>query len=110
VYADPHGLQSSPHVFPIRADVRRGNSGGPVLDAAGDVIGVVFAKVDTPAIYAKTGQRIEDVGFGLGLHVLRDFLRPLGVKLLSAGSGERLDEQARLARAREFVAQVRCWR
>lgn len=42
-------------IYQLSADVRQGNSGGPVVDPDGDVVGVVFAK-------AMEG---EDVGFAL---------------------------------------------
>jgi len=31
-------------IYALQADVQPGNSGGPLLDAAGDVVGVVFAR------------------------------------------------------------------
>ena len=35
---------SSLEIFQLSADVRQGNSGGPLIDASGDVAGVVFAR------------------------------------------------------------------
>lgn len=42
---------------PFRADVRSGNSGGPVVDLTGDVVATVFA--------ASTGDRSHDNGLGV---------------------------------------------
>lgn len=53
---DIYGGSASAHeIYQLSADVRQGNSGGPVVDPDGDVVGVVFAK-------AMEG---EDVGFAL---------------------------------------------
>lgn len=53
---DIYGDGASVHeIYQLSADVRQGNSGGPVVDPDGDVVGVVFAK-------AMEG---EDVGFAL---------------------------------------------
>lgn len=48
--ADPSPLQ----IYQLGADVRQGNSGGPLLSEAGKVVGVVFAKAkgDLPVGYA----------------------------------------------------------
>jgi serine protease Do len=48
--------------FAIDADIRRGNSGGPVIDDRGYVVGVVSAKVNTPAMFQRTGQVMRDIG------------------------------------------------
>jgi S1-C subfamily serine protease len=47
-------------VYALRGNVRSGNSGGPLLDADGDVLGVVFASaIDDPATgYALTAQQV----------------------------------------------------
>jgi serine protease Do len=100
----------NPHVFAMRIDVRSGNSGGPVLDDAARVIGVVFAKIDTPAVYAKTGERVRNVGFGLRLPVVRDFLRRHAIDFADSDAGAPLEAEARYTRAREFIAQIGCWR
>ncbi|NYD43625.1 MarP family serine protease [Nocardioides panaciterrulae] len=47
-------------VFSLRGLVRPGNSGGPIVDAAGDVVGVVFAAsvTDPDTGYALTGEQV----------------------------------------------------
>ncbi|MHA6798034.1 MarP family serine protease [Bounagaea algeriensis] len=49
-------------VYTVRGDVRSGNSGGPLIDPEGDVVGVVFgAAVDDPATgFALTAQEVAD--------------------------------------------------
>ena len=99
-----------PGIFAMHIDVRRGNSGGPVLDAAANVIGVVFAKVDTPSVYANTGTIVRDIGLGIRPDVASSFLRDQGLRIHRSTASELLDKAARLRRASEFVVQVRCWK
>jgi S1-C subfamily serine protease len=49
-------------VFSIRGLVRPGNSGGPIVDSDGDVVGVVFAAsvTDDDTGYALTADQVED--------------------------------------------------
>src|SRR5690606_14573619 len=55
-------------VFSIRAQVRPGNSGGPLISEEGDVIGVIFAaSVEDPSTgYALTAEQVaEDARAGI---------------------------------------------
>lgn len=49
-------------VWSLRASIRPGNSGGPVLNSAGDVVGVVFAASvsDAATGYALTSQQVRE--------------------------------------------------
>ncbi len=99
-----------PHIFALQVPVRRGNSGGPVLDAAGQVIGVVFAKVNTPAVYKRTGEFVKDVAYGLHLEAVRQFLARLAVNLHHNATEQPLTGKQRFQRAHEFIVQIGCWR
>jgi len=99
-----------PSRFAIRADVRAGNSGGPVVDEYGQVVGVVIAKIDTVRVWQRTGQDIQDVGFAIATGPVLEFLRQSGIEpspaeaSASLGIGEQL-----LDKARQFTVRVGCW-
>lgn len=60
------GLRDNPLHFTISAPVQPGNSGGPLLDAQGHVVGVVVAKLNAMEIAKMTGGDIpQNVNFAI---------------------------------------------
>ena len=94
----------------MKIDVRRGNSGGPVLDRAGRVVGVVVAKINTPSVYAATGRLVRDVGIAIRLWAVMEFLRDHGVKIAESSTLPPLTQAEVFSKAHRFVGQVGCWR
>jgi serine protease Do len=110
VYIDPIDFLSDTPSIPFSGEVRHGNSGSPVLDNRGAVVGVVFAMVDAEKVFQKTGYRINDIGMAIPNRVVLDFLRKNAVEFLAApASGSRSRGQL-LSEARNYVRQVTCWR
>lgn len=94
----------------IKADIEPGDSGSPLLERHGLVIGVMNAKANTPLIYQKTGAVISDRGFGIPLPVVLDFLRRNGVVWRSGQARAALTAAQLLSVARRYVARIDCWR
>ena len=70
--------------------VQPGNSGGPVVDASGNVVGVVVSKLNALKTAVVTGDIPQNVNFALSLLTLRSFLEAHGVEYRSASSIKRL--------------------
>jgi S1-C subfamily serine protease len=102
------GLRTPRLVF--KADVRGGNSGGPLYDTFGLVIGVVFGEIDTPKVYRRTGKTVVDVGFAIPGSVASQFLARHGVKPTAASPGAALGPAELQAQANRQVVRVNCWR
>lgn len=75
------GLRDDPSDFQISAPVQPGNSGGPLLDMGGNVIGVVVAKLNAARVAEMTdGDIPQNVNFAVkGTEVLA-FLRGQGIR------------------------------
>lgn len=94
----------------LRGDIRRGNSGGPLLDTGGSVLGVVFAKVDSVTVYQTTSQVVQEIGLASPGDILTTFLSAQGVDY-RVGYGRPPQPVDRIMEdLRPFMAQIGCWK
>jgi S1-C subfamily serine protease len=94
----------------IRGDIRRGNSGGPLLDSGGNIIGVVFAKINSVNVYRSTGQVVRNVGYALPGDVLEAFLKTQDIDFSLTRHHAPKSAERMLEDARPFLVQVGCWK
>jgi len=85
------GLGDNQTQFQISAPVQQGNSGGPLLDRQGHVIGVVVSKLNAARVAQRTGDIPQNVNFAVKGTEALDFLRRSGVTPVMRDSpgGER---------------------
>lgn len=89
--------------------LRHGNSGGPLLDDRGNLLGLVISKLDRTAFYAATGRESEDLVFAVANPSLIEFLARNGLHLDSARGQDALDGEADSATsAARRVVRVVC--
>ena len=94
----------------ITAPVQKGSSGGPVLDDAGQVVGIVVSKLNALRIAKATGDVPQNINFAIKSSLARKFLDRHKVKYRTAsrpfGSSPAKIAQA----ARQYTVLIRCLR
>lgn len=95
------GLQGEPSLFQISVPIQAGNSGGPLVTHAGEVIGIVSSTAG-PAFFAEqTGALPQNVNYALK----SDFVLPLLVA--PPAQPQAKDRQGAIERAVKSVCAVR---
>lgn len=96
-------------IFQMTAPVQPGNSGGPVLDSTGNVVGVVMAKLDALKVALVTGDIPQNVNFAVSAGTARAFLDTQDVPYETAPSTNELKPADVAAKARRFTVLIECW-
>lgn len=111
VVSNLQGPSNNSSLVQITAPIQPGNSGGPLLDSKGHVVGVVVGKLDALKVARATGDIPQNINFAIRVHALRAFLNVNGVTY-EQGSflsfDKRPDEIPGLSGA--FTTIVECWR
>jgi S1-C subfamily serine protease len=105
------GLRDDSRFIQISAAVQPGNSGGPAVDEAGRLMGVVVAKLNAVAIARLTGDIPQNVNFAIKVTTLVNFLEAHNIAYEPAETAAReLPATERAARAEAASTQVECWK
>ena len=102
------GMANDPSILQISAPVQPGNSGGPLIDRSGAIVGVVVSKLDVARLSKVTGDFAQNINFAVKSEVLRLFLDANRVQYRNSNSTQRLDGIKIAERARQFTVQVYC--
>ena len=102
------GLGNDPNMIQISAPVQPGNSGGPLIDRAGAIVGVVVSKLNVERLAKLTGDLAQNVNFAVKPEVLRLFLDANRIPYRTTAPGKRLEGFEIADRARLFTVQIIC--
>ena len=94
----------------ITAPVQPGNSGGPVLDASGNVVGVVVARLDALKMARLTGGLPQNVNFAIGAGPVRAFLDAHDVPYETEPSNKVMSTADIAAKAKGYTLLIECLR
>ncbi len=92
-------------MFQISAALQAGNSGGPVFDMNGQVIGIAIAKLNAAEVFKWTGDLPENVAYAVKAPYLQALLSAAPESVSKAGTlkplrGATLEEPKRKSRPR----------
>lgn len=68
------GIMDDPHCYQIDAAIQPGNSGGPLVDSAGDVIGMAVAKLKNTESMMESGDIAQNVNYAIKSSFILAFL------------------------------------
>ncbi len=104
------GIRNNPTQMQISVPIQRGNSGGPVFDQAGNVIGVVVSKLDALKLAASVGDLPQNVNFAIRGEVMRTFLEHNQVNFAVSRSSTKLESTDIASQGAAVTVRVRCIR
>lgn len=104
------GLGNDSRYIQITSPVQPGNSGGPLLDRSGLLVGVVIAKLDALRIAKITGDIPQNVNFAIRGLVVQAFMEANDVSFEQARPGEELSVADIGAVAKNATIPILCKR
>ncbi len=110
IVSSASGPRGDTRLLQITAPVQPGNSGGPLLDGAGRLIGVVVSQLNAVRVAQAVGNVPQNVNFAITGEVLSDFLAARGVTPARAAEPAPLTTQEIARRAQQFTVLIECWR
>jgi S1-C subfamily serine protease len=102
------GLRGDASRFQISAPIHKGNSGGPILDQAGQVIGIVTSKLNALAVEKRMGDLPQNISFGVKGEVALAFLESHAAAVRSGADGAKLENTEVAAIGRDVTVLVAC--
>lgn len=104
------GLGGDARYVQITAPVQGGNSGGPLLDSSGAVVGVIVSKLDVAAVARATGDVAQNVNFAIKSAAVRSFLSINDIAHEAVTTDATKDRTVVAAEAQQYTVLVECWK
>jgi S1-C subfamily serine protease len=103
------GLGDDARVIQFSAPIQPGNSGGPLLDQSGNVVGVVTSKLSPLWTARAIGDIPQNVNFAIKSSVVKDFLDSRDVRYGTAISDSKLETADIGENVGKSVALIECF-
>ena len=104
------GIRGDTRHLQITAPVQAGNSGGPLLDRSGNVVGVVVAKLNAVSVAMVTGDIPQNINFAIKRGMVESFLDVHHVPYETRPSKTSLKVVEVSDRAAKITVVVECWK
>jgi S1-C subfamily serine protease len=102
------GPAGSTQLFQITAPVQPGNSGGPVVDDKGLLMGVVVSRMSDDYAYQHSGALPQNINFAIQPDRVRAFLDRHDVRYESSSANATVSTQGIAAQAQHYTVPISC--
>ena len=104
------GVGDDSSQFQIQAPVQIGNSGGPIYDKYGNIVGVVVAQLDKLKMAKTIGSLPENVNFGIKASTVKQFLNSSGLSTKWAERNKEMSNKEISKIASKQTVMVVCYK
>lgn len=101
------GIGNDTSVLQFSAPIASGNSGGPILDQSGLVVGLVQSSLNLDRI-REGGSSAENINFGVKGALVRSFLATIGIEPALDPAGPSRTRADIVREARSYIYRIRC--
>lgn len=102
------GIGGNSTMVQFTAPIQPGNSGGPIVDTQGRLVGITVAKLKDIETLKSSGQLPQNVNFGIKSEIAIGFLALNGLNVQSEENGAPLQTTEIATKGRGFTFQVFC--
>ncbi len=103
------GIGNDTRFLQISAPIQPGNSGGPLFDHAGQIVGVVVSKLDALRVAKATGDIPQNISFAINGTVAKAFLDANGVEYETGMSTRKMEPAEIGALAKQSTLPIECF-
>jgi S1-C subfamily serine protease len=104
------GFRDDSRHLQLSAPIQPGNSGGPVLDRSGNLVGIVVAGLDAVGVAKLTGDVPQNINFAIKSSTALEYLDSLAAPYSVATSTKNRSVADVAAIARKFTVRIECWK
>jgi S1-C subfamily serine protease len=102
------GLRDDTRKYQISAPIHGGNSGGPLMDRSGNIIGVIVSSLNPMYLMEAAKDIPQNVNFAIKAPIATNFLESNGVSPKEVAEGPAIDQAEIAAKAKDFTVRIRC--
>jgi S1-C subfamily serine protease len=102
------GLRDNSRYLQISAPVQPGNSGGPLLDRDGNVVGIVVSKINALKLASLTDDIAQNINFAVNAAVVESFLHANNIAFDDKVSQGDLHPEDLAAKAQAMAVAIEC--
>ena len=103
------GFDNDTTIMQITAPIQLGNSGGPVLDMSGNVVGIVSSKINELGVEKATGVLLQNINFAIKSQTLQIFLDAHQIDYKMKNADTKLETADIAEAAQEYTIRVTCY-
>ena len=104
------GARNDRRQLQISAPMQPGNSGGPVFDGGGHIVGVAVASLNTMRLAQATGAIPENINFAVKGEEAKQFLAAHNIKIETSPAGKELSVAEIAEQALRTTVRLECWK